>query len=282
MAQRLNEGHGLIVGFGFHLLQARAPDGHLIQQPLTGGRITALTADDHLLGEARHIRSKHGVQPQNRTFVHRQHMGKRLALDAGDIHQQTIGGQVAEPVDDLTGDVDGHGHHDQTRVGQDLVSPWPVCLFEGLDPVAGEAEHMAEQAAKLALSAYDDHFAKIRLHALEAGVFFAGIRFTHDPAQHILDEVPRHPQQFGLGATAGQHARLPVRCIDGQAVAALHLTHFPHQSQSCGQQIDQLSVHRINLVPEGIQLFSHIQSLLAPLAAAPCDSRGNKVSLRGQ
>ncbi|MNG95283.1 hypothetical protein D3C79_543140 [compost metagenome] len=111
---------------------------------------------------------------------------------------------------------------------------------------------------------------------------FQNIGFAHHPAQHVLDEIAGHPQPFGLGAAAGQHARLPVRCIDGQTVPALYLTHFPHQGQTGGQQIDQLPVHRIYLVPEGIQLFSHIQSLPAPLAAAPCDSRGNKVSLRGQ
>ena len=70
--------------------------------------------------------------------------------------------------------------------------------------------------------------------------------------------------------------------VDGQAMAALHLTHFPHQGQTGSQQIDQLPVHRIYLVPEGIQLFRHVQSLLAPPAATPCHSRGNKVSLRGQ
>ena len=33
---------------------------------------------------------------------------------------------------------------------------------------------MAEQAAKLTLTADDDHFAKVRLYAFEAGIFLAG------------------------------------------------------------------------------------------------------------
>ncbi|MNH19751.1 hypothetical protein D3C79_794980 [compost metagenome] len=138
---------------------------------------------------------------------------------------------------------------------------------------------MAEQPAKLALTADDDHLAQGRLHALEAGIFLAGVGFAHHPAQHILDEIPRHPERLGLGPAAGQHARLPIRRIDGQAVPTLHLAHFPHQGQTLRQQIDQLPIYRINLVPEGIQLFSHIRSLLAPLAAAPCDSiDDNKMS----
>ena len=218
--------------------------------------------------------------------MHRQHVLERCRLHAGDVHQQAIRRQLAEPVDDLAGDVDGHRHHHQTRIGEDLVRARPVPLLQGLDPVAGEAEHLAEQAAKLTLAADDDHLAKIRLHALEVVLFFAGrfedVGLAHHPAQHIFYEIAGHPQQFGLGPAASQHARLPVRRIDGQAVAALHFTHFPHQGQTGGQQIDQLPVHHIYLVPEGIQLFSHIQSLPAPLAAAPCDSRGNKVSPRGQ
>ena len=77
VAQRLNKGHRLIVGLGFHLLQTGAPDGHLIQQPLAGGGVTALTADDHLLGETRYIRPEHGVQPQHRPLVHCQHVLER-------------------------------------------------------------------------------------------------------------------------------------------------------------------------------------------------------------
>ena len=286
MAQRLNEGHRLVVGPGLHLLQTRPPDGHLLQQPLAGGGLAPLTADDHLLGEARHVRPEHGVQPQHRPLVYRQHMGKRFTLDAGHVHQQAVLRQVAEPVDHLAGDVDGHRHHHQPGAVQDLVGAWPIGLTQGFDPVAREAEQVAEQAAKLPLATDDHHLAELRLHALEVVLLVAGglqnIGLAHHPAQHILDKVPRHPQCLGLGAAAGQHARLPIRCIDGQAVPAFHFPHFPHQGETGGQQINQLLVHRIYLVPEGIQLFRHVQSLLAPPAATPCHSRGNKVSLRGQ
>ena len=68
--------------------------------------------------------------------MYRQHMFERRRLHAGDIHQQAVGGQVAEVVDDLAGDIDGHRHHHQTGSGEDLVSTRPVGLFQRLDPIA--------------------------------------------------------------------------------------------------------------------------------------------------
>ena len=237
---------------GTHAMQAHAPDAHLIEQPLVGRLLAPRTADHHLLGQTRDIRTKHWVQPKHRAGMDRQHVCQRLTLDAGQIHQDAIGRQHAQLVDHLAGRIDGNGHHHHAGLAEHRFGSRPIVALEDLDPIPREAKHVDEQSPQLAGPADHHDGAQLRIHALETGVIFAAIGFAHDAAQHILNQISRNPIGRSLLPPLGQHRRLAIRSIDGQTVATLHLTHLGHQGQTASQQRHQLLIYGVNLIPQGI------------------------------
>ena len=201
VAQGLDDAHDVIVLGGGGFDQNVAPAGELVEEPLALGRVPPGTDDDDLLVHGDSGRAEKRVEPDDGAGVALEHGFERLALEAGDVRQDTRGREMGGDLS-CRGAGDGDGDAEQAEVNaiRQGASVGPVIAVEEADVVVGLAEPGGEEATHLALTADNEDLGAGPNAAAAEGVQLADAGMAQHGAKEVFDVVRVEPHLSRLGA----------------------------------------------------------------------------------
>ena len=194
------------------------------------------------------------MQANDRSAMAAEHRFQRLALEAGDVRQDTCRREMRSDLGrHLGGEVNRHRQQAEINVLREGADVRPILAVQNADVVVRPPQPVGEEAAHLAAPADDEDLGPGPDAAAPERVQLPHARMTEHRAEQVLDVVRVQPGLGGLGAAGGDEILLTSGVEGGQFVLLFDLGDLLDDLESLGQQLHQLPVNGVNLHAQLLQ-----------------------------